>query len=108
MNDRKRRVGAAGERLAAAFLAGHGVTVVGRNVEIGGGELDLLAIDDGEKVVVEVRSVTGASDPLQAFDPSKAWKVGRLARLAGADRTDLVAVRLSPEAAEFRWVKGAA
>jgi putative endonuclease len=107
MSDRRKRVGAAGERLAAAFLSGHGVEVVARNLEVGGGELDLLAWDGAEKVAVEVRSITGPSDPLEAFDDAKATQVGRLAGLAGAHRVDLVAVRISPEAAEIRWVKGA-
>jgi len=108
VSEQRRRVGALGERVAAAFLEDHGLDVVGRNVEIGGGELDLLARDRRRRIVVEVRSITGPGDPVEAFDEAKARQVGRLARLAGADRVDLVAVRLSPEAAEVRWVKGAA
>lgn len=43
----------------AARLAGQGWTVVGRNVRVGRGELDIIGIDPGppaELVVVEVRS----------------------------------------------------
>lgn len=107
MSDQRRRLGALGEHVAAAFLTGQGLDLVARNLEIGGGELDLLARDRRRRVAVEVRSITGPGDPVEAFDEAKARQVGRLARLAGADRADLVAVRLSAEAAEVRWIKGA-
>lgn len=94
--------------MAAAFLARHGIRIVGRNVDIGRGELDLLALDGGRRVVVEVRSVTGREDPLGAFGYHKAAQVSRLAGRVGAHRVDLVAVHLDDEAAELRWVKGAA
>lgn len=107
-SDSRRAIGSAGERLAAPFLVRHGLDIVARNVALDGGELDLLALDDGEKVAVEVRTVTGAEDPLGAFGPDKAARVARLARRVGARRVDLVAVTLLPEAAEMRWVRGAA
>lgn len=94
--------------MAAAFLARHGLLIVGRNVEVDRGELDLLALDRDRRVVVEVRSVTGREDPLGAFGPAKASQVSRLARRVGALRIDLVAVHLDDDAAELRWVKGAA
>lgn len=94
--------------MAAAFLARHGLRIVGRNVEVDRGELDLLALDRGHRVVVEVRSVTGRADPLGAFGFDKASRVSRLAGRVGAHRVDLVAVHLDDDAAELRWVKGAA
>lgn len=108
MSASPREVGTAGEKVAAAFLARHGLGIVGRNVEVDRGELDLLALDRGRRVVVEVRSVTGREDPLGAFGHHKASQVARLARRVGAHRVDLVAVHLDDEAAELRWVKGAA
>ncbi|HEX2153529.1 MAG TPA: YraN family protein [Acidimicrobiia bacterium] len=108
MTDPRPAVGATGEQLAATFLARHGLKVVARNVEVAGGELDILALDSGRRVAVEVRSITGPGEPLQAFGSDKAARVARLARLAGAERVDLVAIRLTPEAAEVRWVRGAA
>lgn len=101
-------VGRAGERLAAAFLERHGLKVVARNVEVDGGEVDIVATDGRRRVVVEVRTITGDGEPLYAYGPVKASKVGRLARILRADRVDLVAVRLGREAAEVRWVRGAA
>lgn len=108
MSDPRRVVGATGEQVAAAFLARHGLHIVARNLEVDGGEIDILALDRGEKVVVEVRSVTGAEEALGAFGPGKAARVSRLARRLGAGRVDLVAVHLDAEAAEVRWVRGAA
>lgn len=108
MTDRRRQVGEAGERLAAAVLARHGIRVVARNVAVAGGELDILAIDHGSRLVIEVRTITGPGDPIEAYGAAKAAQVGRLARLIGAERIDLMAIRLRAEAAEIRWVKGAA
>lgn len=108
MTDRRLRVGEAGERLAAAVLTGRGMRLVARNVAVAGGELDILALDQGRRLVVEVRTITGPGDPIEAYGPDKAAQVGRLARLIGAERVDLMAIRLGAEAAEIRWVKGAA
>lgn len=105
---RRATVGLVGERLAAAFLESHGLRVVARNVEVQGGEVDIVATDGRSRVVVEVRTITGDGEPLDAYGPVKANKVGRLARILRADRVDLVAVRLCREAAELRWVRGAA
>lgn len=102
------RVGTIGEEVAAHFLARHGLSVVARNVELPGGEIDILALDGPVRVSVEVRTVTGSQDPLQAFGFEKASRVRSLANRIGAQRVDLVAIRLKPEAAEARWVKGAA
>lgn len=102
-----RHTGDRGERLAAVFLRRHGLSVLGRNLEVDGGEIDLLADDGGRRVVVEVRTITGDHDPLAAYGPEKRRRVARLAGRVGADRVDLVAVRLTPSAAEVRWVRGA-
>lgn len=106
MSGRRHRVGEIGERLAAAFLERHGLEVIGRNVAVGGGEVDILAVDGRRRVLVEVRTITGDYDPLEAFDSVKSQRVSSLAREAGADRVDLVAMRLGPEAAEVRWIRG--
>ncbi len=52
------RRGAAAERLVACGLERLGWTILGRNVRVGHGELDLIAVDPGPPralVVVEVR-----------------------------------------------------
>lgn len=47
--------GYAAERLAERYLAARGLTIVARNFRCRLGELDLVCLDAGELVVVEVR-----------------------------------------------------
>ena len=95
-----------GERIAATFLASHGLDVVGRNVEVGRGELDLLAVDQGQRVVVEVRAVTADRDPIDAIGPGKRRRVTRLAGAVGASRVDFLGVRIRPDDVVVHWVPG--
>ena len=48
-------VGGAAEAAAERFIARHGVVVLGRNVRCRGGEVDLVCLDRGIVVFVEVR-----------------------------------------------------
>lgn len=107
MTSTRRRLGSVGEELAVWFLERHGATVVGRNVVVGRGELDIVAHHGTERVAVEVRTITGDHEPLAAFDHAKAEQVARLASAVGAHRVDVVALRLGVDAAEIRWVRGA-
>ena len=95
-----------GERIAARFLASHGLDVVGHNVKVGRGELDLLALDRGRRVVVEVRAITADRDPIDAIGPDKRRHVKRLAGAAGASRVDFLGVRIGPDDVEIHWVPG--
>ena len=47
-----------GESLAERYFSGKGWTILGRNVRVRGGEIDLVAVDGEEMVVVEVRTRT--------------------------------------------------
>ena len=78
----KDAVGQYGERTAARFLEDAGLTVVARNWRGTGGELDIVALDGDELVVVEVktRSSEAFGHPAQAVTPRK---LARLRRLAG-------------------------
>ena len=49
-------LGAIGERLAAEHIESIGWRITGRNVRVGRGELDIVAIDGDELVIVEVRT----------------------------------------------------
>jgi putative endonuclease len=49
------RRGAAAEELAARHLAQRGLQVVARNYRVRGGEIDLVCVDRGTLVFVEVR-----------------------------------------------------
>lgn len=52
--------GGAAEALVERFLVRHGLAVLGRNVRCRGGEVDLVCLDRGTVVFVEVRLRTGA------------------------------------------------
>ncbi|HEY7469823.1 MAG TPA: YraN family protein [Acidimicrobiia bacterium] len=99
-------VGDAGERIAARFLSDHGLRVLARNVGVGTGEIDLLAIDHGVRVVAEVRAITGDGDPIDAVGARKRQRVRRLAAMAGAQRVDFVGVRLGVDGVVVHWVPG--
>jgi putative endonuclease len=99
-------IGRLGEAIAARFLTSHGLKVVARNVEVDGGEIDLLAVDRGQKVVVEVRTVTGEGDPIDAVGHSKRKRVRRLAGAIGAARVDFIGVRVGASDVLVHWVPG--
>lgn len=101
----KDAIGEFGERLAVEHLRDDGMEILARRWRCALGEVDVVAVDDGCLVVVEVktrRSVL-AGEPVEAVT---AEKLGRLRRLTGAwlaqqerhwpdVRIDVVAVRLS-------------
>ena len=95
-----------GERIAAMFLTSHGLEVIGRNVEVGRGEVDLLALDQGRRVAVEVRATTADRDPIDAIGPRKRRHVTRLAGALGAHRVDFLGVRIGSDGVVVHWVPG--
>lgn len=76
-------LGRAGEQLAAEHLTALGWTVIDRNWRCRQGEIDIVALDGGTTVMVEVktRSSVDYGHPLDAITPRK---LARLRRLAGA------------------------
>ncbi len=98
--------GLRGEELAAAHLHALGWTILERNVSFRGGELDIVARDGNELVVVEVR--TRAPGWMQSAEESVGpRKIRRLVRTGtkymdsrrwdGPWRIDVVAVTLSAD-----------
>jgi putative endonuclease len=77
----KDAVGRFGEQLAAAHLAGAGLTILERNWRCPDGELDIVALDGDVLVFVEVktRSSVAFGDPAEAVHPAKAARIRRLA-----------------------------
>ncbi|GMA31807.1 YraN family protein [Litorihabitans aurantiacus] len=75
-------LGRRGEDLAARWAVEQGWQVLERNWRGEGGELDLVARDGGDLVMVEVktRSTTTFGDPITAVTPAK---VARMRRLTG-------------------------
>lgn len=79
---RANAVGAYGERLAARYLLESGVQILDRNWRCDQGEIDIVALDDGCLVIVEVktRRTLAFGSPVEAVTGVKA---SRLRRLAG-------------------------
>jgi putative endonuclease len=103
--------------VAEEFLRAHRYTIVARNYRCRLGEIDLVALDGGVVVFVEVRSRrgTGAGTPLESVHPGKQGRVARVAehfcqRHGWADRAarfDVVGVRFDAEPPALEHVRGA-
>lgn len=111
MGDSGRRLAVArfGEAVAARFLLDRGVRLVGRNVRVGRGEIDLHVLIDGTSTAVEVKTRIGGASPhaaLAQFSEGKAATVRRYARLLTppAWRVDLIAVTLRAPSVDVHWV----
>jgi len=105
-----------GEDEAARFLESHGLSLLARNVRVGGGELDLVAEDGGTVVFVEVKWRRDASRgaPAEAVTPLKRRKLLSAARGWLAEnpssaprevRFDVVAIEGG--AGKIDWIRGA-
>jgi putative endonuclease len=81
--------GRKGEELAAAFLTSRGYHVVARNVRVPGGEIDLVCVESGTLVFVEVkrREVSSFGTALAAVDARKRRKL----RMIASDYAQIVA-----------------
>lgn len=111
-------VGRAGEELAALHLAALGYAPAARNWRCGEGELDLLMLDGGCLVAVEVKTRRDlrAGHPFEAITETKRRRLRRLLRLAAAERghagplrIDAVAVLLPRSApARLEHLRGVA
>jgi hypothetical protein len=101
--DRRVELGRIGERLAEAVLVGRGMTVLGRNVAVGRGEVDLVMRTGRQRVVVEVRTVVGSLRPEERFHVGKRRQVSSLAGRMGVGRVDLVGVGLDRTGVTVHW-----
>jgi putative endonuclease len=99
-------LGAFGEGLGAWFLTSHGLAVTERNLGVGRGEIDLIAKDGTNRVVIEVRTVTAIGDPIDAIDNTKRHRVTELSRRLGAHRTDYLGIGVRDSYIDFHWVPG--
>lgn len=97
--------GRLGESLAELYFRGKGWTILGRNVRVKFGELDLVALDEGELVIVEVRTRSiGKVLPAEETVGPRKLKVlvrsGRIyvekCRWTGPWRIDLLGINLDP------------
>ena len=107
----RQRLGRRAEKLVATRLERAGWRLVGRNVRLPSGELDIVALDGSTLVFVEVKSGrtgnrVGPELPAHAVGRRKQLKLRRLAREWIADRRgpsgvagyrfDVVGVRFGP------------
>jgi putative endonuclease len=87
----RQRLGRAAEDLVAARLVRFGWRIVERNVRLPSGEIDLIALDRGTLVFVEVKggrpgATVGPERPAHAVGRRKQLKLRRLAREWIAER----------------------
>ncbi|MCQ9163137.1 MULTISPECIES: YraN family protein [unclassified Arthrobacter] len=79
----KDALGLSGERLAADYLEDRGIRVIDSNWRCPSGEIDLVALDGAELVIVEVKTRRSRryGDPLEAVTPAKLRRLRTLAVL---------------------------
>jgi putative endonuclease len=80
--DKRRRLGASGEQLAADHLTHRGFEILERNYRTRWGELDIVASDGRTIVFCEVKSRVATRsnrDPLESLHPRKRKQVRRMA-----------------------------
>lgn len=83
MAEKSKRLGERGEDAAAAFLERAGMEIVERNWRVPtGGEVDIVALDGEEVVLVEVktRKSTAKGSPEEAVTVAKQRRYKRLAK----------------------------
>lgn len=73
--------GKLGEVHAEQVLKEYGMTVLSRNVALGGGEIDLIALDGDVIAFVEVKTRTGSASGLEAVTKAKQRRICRAALL---------------------------
>jgi len=111
--------GAAAEAAAADYLQTRGLLVLARNLRCRAGELDLVCLDDGVIVIVEVRH--RATSAFGGALASVTWRkqrklirateflrLGRPEWRARALRFDVIAVQGRPDGThEMEWIRDA-
>jgi putative endonuclease len=118
MSEKSKRLGERGEDAAAAYLERAGMTVVERNWRCPSGEVDIVALDGEQIVLVEVktRRSTAKGTPEEAITPAKQRRYRKLAEAylqhAGTHDTsvrfDAIAIlALSDDRALLRHHRGA-
>lgn len=100
-------LGRLGEDIAAAYLVRSGMHLLDRNVRLGRGEIDAVALDDGTLVIVEVKTrrtvVTGV--PQESVTAAKLRTLRALTGRYLAEhspphrdlRIDVIAVLIEPD-----------
>ncbi|PPB08567.1 YraN family protein [Brevibacillus laterosporus] len=112
MTDRRRLIGQIGECRASDYLESLGYSIIGRNVRLSQGEIDIVAMEQRTVVFVEVRTRIGKrgvtpkyGSPVESITPRKQQKLRQLAlaylqnhnQSYDTFRIDAIAVWISPD-----------
>ena len=110
-------LGSGGERAAADFLLARGYHVLERNFRCRGGEIDLIALDGGTLVFVEVkvRRTLSRGAPIEAVTAVKQARVRRAAqeyltfcgRVFARIRFDVISVMKTAKSTDITHLKAA-
>ncbi len=102
-----KQLGRRGEDVAAAYLERAGMTIINRNWRCNAGEVDIVAIDGVDLVLVEVktRRTSAKGTPEEAVTPAKQRRIARIAEsyIASAGLTpacvrfDVISLRVIAE-----------
>ncbi len=115
-----RALGSFGEGVATQYLQSNGFQVLARNWRCEHGELDIVAWEPSEHVVVfievKTRSGSGFGAPIEAVTPTKARRLYQLAYMwldahearGSKIRVDAIGVLLGGKAPEITHVRGVA
>jgi putative endonuclease len=103
-----KRLGLRGEDVAVAFLARRGVRVLATNVFVDRDEIDIVYRGSKGFVAVEVKTVSGGTEPFEALTDEKMRRLRRA--IAGYGRPivalDAIGVTIGVSGAEIRWLRG--
>lgn len=111
-----KKLGVEGERIAKQWLANHGYTILDNNYQPKKHEIDLVAIEGGDLVIIEVktRNDTSAGLPEDAVDHRKRQSLIRLAdhyvrtnNWQGNTRFDVVGIVMHNGQPEINLIKNA-
>lgn len=106
-------LGAKAEELAAKLLARNGFKILGRNVRLKIGEIDILAQDNDTIVIVEVKAKSGPLfgrpvDMVDRHKQRKLWQLGQIVslRYPGKNvRIDVVAADYSADPPKLEHIR---
>ena len=117
MKNNNKKTGKIGEDIAIDFLKKKGYKIIERNYKCVFGEVDIVALDSGNIVFVEVKSRRSEyfGDPTDAVDLNKQKKISKIAlnylkekRLDNHDaRFDVIAIKLSPNGNTVELIENA-
>jgi putative endonuclease len=117
MSDRRQELGSWGEEQASEFLRSRGYSIVERNWRCAAGELDIVAREGGNLVIVEVRTRRSRSygAPEESVTPAKQSKLVELAQTYLQEhaewdcdwRIDVVAVEVMGDQPHIRLIRHA-